>query len=100
VVPTLWLVPVLMILIGFGAYMLHNTLQTFATQLLPEARATGFSVFATLFFLSQSLGVAVGALMLRDGGAAAVFVAAALVLAGYGLWFGGRAHRRVPAPGA
>jgi predicted MFS family arabinose efflux permease len=94
IVPTLWLVPILMILVGFGAYMLHNTLQTFATQLLPEARATGFSVFATLFFLSQSLGVAVGALMLDDGGAGAVFVAAALVLSAFGLWFGRRAHRR------
>ncbi|MFN3549047.1 MAG: MFS transporter [Mesorhizobium sp.] len=95
--PTIWLIPVLMVAIGFGAYMLHNTLQTFATQLLPEARATGFSVFATLFFLSQSLGVALGALMLGDFGAGPVFVAAALLLGAFAIWFVAIASRSIPA---
>lgn len=95
--PAIWFVPVLMIAIGFGAYMLHNTLQTFATQLLPEARATGFSVFATLFFLSQSLGVALGALMLGGSGAGTVFVTAALLLGAFGTWFATVAWRMVPA---
>ncbi len=98
-VSTIWLVPVLMVAIGFGAYMLHNTLQTFATQLLPEARATGFSVFATLFFLSQSLGVALGALMLGGAGAGTVFVTASLMLGAFGVWFVLVASRSIPAPG-
>lgn len=97
-VPTIWLVPLLMIPIGFGAYMLHNTLQTFATQLLPEARATGFSVFATLFFLSQSLGVALGALMLGGAGAGPVFVTASLLLGAFGVWFVTVAARAIPIP--
>jgi len=85
--PALWLVPLAMTLVGFGAYMLHNTLQTFATQLLPEARATGFSMFATLYFLSQSVGVAVAALFIDRSGAAAIFIVSALLAIAFGFWF-------------
>jgi len=98
--PVLWLVPFAMTLVGFGAYMLHNTLQAFATQLLPEARATGFSVFATLYFLSQSLGVAVAALFIGTVGAGPIFVAAALAALLFALWFGIRGARLAPMPAA
>ena len=97
--PVLWLVPLALTLVGFGAYMLHNTLQAFATQLLPEARATGFSVFATLYFLSQSLGVAVAALFVGRLGAGPIFVVAALVALSYALWFGLRGARHMPVVG-
>lgn len=33
---------------GIGYYMLHNTLQTNATQLAPEVRGTAVSLFAAL----------------------------------------------------
>lgn len=85
--PTLWLVPAAIALVGFGAYMHHNTLQTFATQLLPEARATGFSMFATLYFLSQSVGVAVAALFVDSSGAAPIFIVSALLAIAFGIWF-------------
>lgn len=98
--PTIWLVPVGMALVGFGAYMLHNTLQAFATQLLPEARATGFSFFATLYFLSQSLGVAIAALFVGDFGAAPIFIVAALAALLFALWFEVRGARLMPAPTA
>lgn len=98
--PVLWLVPVTMMLVGFGAYMLHNTLQAFATQLLPEARATGFSVFATLYFLSQSLRVALAALFVDSVGAGAIFVGAAAAVLLFALWFGLRGARLMPAPAA
>ena len=98
--PVLWLVPVAMTLVGFGAYMLHNTLQSFATQLLPEARATGFSVFATLYFLSQSLGVAVAALLIASVGTGPIFVIAALAALLFALWFGIRGSRLAPLAAA
>ncbi|HWK64028.1 MAG TPA: MFS transporter [Rhizobiaceae bacterium] len=95
--PVMWLVPLAISLVGFGAYMLHNTLQSFATQLLPEARATGFSFFATLYFLSQSLGVASAALFLDDFGAAPIFAVAAIVVGVFGLWFATYGSRFMPA---
>jgi len=94
--PSLWVVPPAMIFIGFGAYMLHNTLQTFATQLLPEARATGFSCFATLFFFSQSIGVAVAALFVDRLGAAPIFLAASLIVAAYAAWFAAYGAKSMP----
>jgi len=63
--------------VGAGFYMLHNTLQTLATQLAPQARATSVGLFAISIFLGQSIGVGVmawlgpmvgyGALMLGSG---------------------------------
>lgn len=96
--PVIWLVPPAITLVGFGAYMLHNTLQTFATQLLPEARATGFSFFATLYFLSQSAGVALSAAFITRFGAKPIFIAAAFVALIFGIWFVLRASRAMPAP--
>lgn len=42
---------------GVGFYMLHGTLQTRATQIAPQARATAVSMFACLLFFGQSIGV-------------------------------------------
>ena len=44
-------------LVGLGYYMLHNTLQINATQMASRVRGTAVSLFASLFFLGQSLGV-------------------------------------------
>jgi predicted MFS family arabinose efflux permease len=41
--------------------MLHNTLQTLATQLAPQSRATAVGLFAVAIFVGQSAGVAAGA---------------------------------------
>ena len=42
---------------GFGFYMLHNTLQTQATQMAPHARGTAVTLFACMLFFGQSAGV-------------------------------------------
>ncbi len=42
---------------GVGFYMLHNTLQTHATQMAPERRGAAVALFATCFFVGQSIGV-------------------------------------------
>ena len=44
--PSAWLAPPAIALIGLGYYMLHNTLQTNATQMAPEARGLAVSLFA------------------------------------------------------
>lgn len=67
---------------GVGFYMLHNTLQLNATQMAPEHRGTAVSLFASMLFLGQAVGVSVAGLLvphigvrtLLDIGAATLFV--------------------------
>jgi predicted MFS family arabinose efflux permease len=61
-----WMLVPVMIAQGFGFYMLHNTLQTKATEMAPENRGTAIASFAFCLFVGQSagttlLGVAVDA---------------------------------------
>ena len=53
-----WILAVIAVfLIGLGLYMLHNTLQTHATQMAPQSRGTAVSLFACSLFLGQFIGV-------------------------------------------
>jgi predicted MFS family arabinose efflux permease len=72
-------------LAGVGFYMLHNTLQTLATQLAPEARATAIGLFAVAIFIGQSVGVALAARIAPAIGHGAVMIAAGLLLAALGI---------------
>jgi predicted MFS family arabinose efflux permease len=45
------------LVLGLGYFTLHSVLQTRATELLPEARATAVSGFVFMLFTGQSLGV-------------------------------------------
>ena len=53
-----WLAPLAVTAIGLGFYMLHNTLQTNATQMTPQARGTAVAIFSSAIYLGQMLGVA------------------------------------------
>ncbi len=53
---------------GLGFYMLHNTLQTQATQMAPEARGSAVTLFACMLFFGQSAGVLVAAQTVDQGG--------------------------------
>ena len=44
------------VLIGFGFYMLHNTLQTNATQMAAFDRSAAISLFAFALYVGQALG--------------------------------------------
>jgi predicted MFS family arabinose efflux permease len=48
------------IVLGFGFSYCHSTLQTYATDLLPQGRATAVSVFAFSLFLGSGLGPVAG----------------------------------------
>jgi predicted MFS family arabinose efflux permease len=63
---------------GMGFYMLHNTLQTNATQMAPERRGTAVSQFAASLFIGQSVGVALA------GAVAQTFDTFAVLLLGAG----------------
>lgn len=69
------------LLSGFGFFMLHNTLQTNATQLAPTARGTGMSLFSAVLFLGQSIGVLLAAsLSARLGSTAVVALGGAVLI--------------------
>ncbi|HEX9465328.1 MAG TPA: MFS transporter [Alphaproteobacteria bacterium] len=82
-----WLSPLAVGMIGLGYYMLHNTLQTNATQMTPEARGTAIAVFSSALYLGQMIGVALAAPIVDRYGAPVIFVAAAVALPALGLWF-------------
>ena len=74
-----WAVPACLV-IGLGYYMMHNTLQTQATQMAPERRGAAVAAFAACFFLGQSVGVGgVGLLIGRVGTGAALAAGGALL---------------------
>ncbi|MBY0453719.1 MAG: MFS transporter [Burkholderiaceae bacterium] len=63
---------------GLGFYMLHNTLQTQATQMAPHARGSAVTLFACMLFLGQSCGVVLTAASVDRGLLAPMFTLAAL----------------------
>jgi MFS transporter, YNFM family, putative membrane transport protein len=83
-------VPPLMMLLGLAFYMMHNTLQTSATQMAPEARGLGVSLFAFALFMGQSIGVAAAAPVMDRYGAEPIFLAGAAALIPIALWFRAR----------
>jgi MFS transporter, YNFM family, putative membrane transport protein len=91
---TAWVAPVAVMLVGLGFYMLHNTLQTNATQMSPQARGTAVALFAAAFYLGQTAGVALVAPIVDLHGAPPVFIGSAILLPALGLWFSGRIGAR------
>lgn len=92
--PHVYAAPVAITLIGLGFYMLHNTLQTNATQMTPEARGTAVSLFSSALYFGQTAGVAVNALIFDHFTAVPVFLLAAASLLALGLWFSRALKRR------
>jgi predicted MFS family arabinose efflux permease len=74
-------------LLGLGLHMLHNTLQTNATQMTPEARGLAVSTFANVLFLGQAAGVWLAGRIIDGIGFAPVFLAAGVALLAVGAAF-------------
>ena len=72
-----WLAPIAVTAIGLGFYALHNTLQTNATQMTPEARGTAVAIFSSVIYLGQMLGVAAAALVFDRFSAVPLFLVTA-----------------------
>jgi predicted MFS family arabinose efflux permease len=88
-------------LLGLGFYMLHNTLQTHATQMAPSARGTGVALFAMSLFIGQSFGVTLAAQAVLRIGFVPVFASSAvgLLLIGSGFAWLLRRHRLLAPAG-
>lgn len=85
--PVVWFAVPGIIVIGLGFYMFHNTLQTNATQMAPEARGLAMSLFAFTLFVSQSIGVAMAAPVMDRYGARPIFLFSAATLLAVAFWF-------------
>jgi len=59
--PVWWLAPLAMVCVGLGFYMVHNTLQTNATQMVPQARGTSLAIFSSSLYMGLTAGVALAA---------------------------------------
>ncbi len=57
--------------------MLHNTLQTNATLMTPQARGTAVGLFSSALYIGQTTGVAAGALIYDRFGAVPLFLGTA-----------------------
>jgi predicted MFS family arabinose efflux permease len=77
----------LLALMGWGFFALHSSLQTEATQMLPQARGHAVATFAAVFFAGQAVGVAVGGAAFDRFGAEPLFLASAAVLLAIGVRF-------------
>jgi len=83
---------------GLGFYMLHNTLQTHATQMAPERRGAAVAAFASCFFLGQSVGVALAGALVAHLGTGFVIAAGAAGVLAVGLFFAHQRARHRHAP--
>jgi MFS transporter, YNFM family, putative membrane transport protein len=92
--PHAYLAPFAITAIGLGFYMLHNTLQTNATQMTPEARATAVGIFSAALYFGQTLGVAINAPIFDRFSAVPVFVMSGAGLLALGLWLARKLRQR------
>lgn len=81
------------VLVAGGFAFMHSTLQTWATEVLPEARATVVSFFAGAVFAGSGVATAVAAPLAEAGSFGTLFAIAALTAIPLGL-VGGFARLR------
>jgi predicted MFS family arabinose efflux permease len=98
--PRAYIAPAAIVAIGLGFYMLHNTLQTNATQMTPQARGTAVAVFSSALYLGQTAGVAAGGAVFDRFTAVPVFLSAAAILLALGLGLAVALRRREAARAA
>jgi YNFM family putative membrane transporter len=94
--PAWWFAPIAVTAIGLGFYMFHNTLQTKATQMTPEARGTAVAIFSSALYFGQTAGVGVGALVIDRLGATPLFLGTAAAFPALAIWFAYQLRRRQP----
>jgi predicted MFS family arabinose efflux permease len=82
----IWAVPACLAA-GLGFYMLHNTLQTHATQMAPAVRGTAVTLFSCSLFFGQSAGVMGAAWIVDHHSARVIFVVSGLALPVIAGWF-------------
>jgi predicted MFS family arabinose efflux permease len=80
------------ILVGGGFAFMHSTLQTWATEVVPEARATVISLFAAALFVGSGVAAMAAAPLAEAGSFDLLFALGALVAVPLGLFAGLARH--------
>jgi predicted MFS family arabinose efflux permease len=88
------------LVVGFGTYLFHNTLQTHATQMAPATRGTAVALFAFCLFVGQALGVSLSGWAFDRWGYGPMLLGPALALPLVGWWFARELQRRSAAAAA
>lgn len=73
--------------LGFFYYMMHNVLQTRATEMAPHSRARALALYSMAWAAGQAVGVALISAGVLALGVAAMIAAFGIGIAGFGLWF-------------
>jgi predicted MFS family arabinose efflux permease len=81
------------ILVGGGFAFMHSTLQTWATEVVPEARATVVSLFAAALFAGSGVAAMAAAPLAEAGSFDLLFALGALVAVPLGLFASLARHR-------
>lgn len=79
--------------LGFSFYMLQNTLQTKASEMAPQARGAGVSIYTSTWSLGQAAGVATMGIVVGIVGYAPSIIGFGLGFLALGLWLRGNLHR-------
>ncbi|HVL35391.1 MAG TPA: MFS transporter [Burkholderiales bacterium] len=82
--------------LGFAFYLVHNTVQTRATEVAPHARGSAVALYATGWALGQALGIAAIGLAVAAVGYAPAILACGLAFAALGAWLRGNLYRLKP----
>ncbi|MCB1744606.1 MAG: MFS transporter [Gammaproteobacteria bacterium] len=87
------------LLVGYGFYMIHNSIQTQVTELAPDARGAAVGLHAFSFFLGQAIGPVLYGLGLSRLGAGLTIATAAgvMLLLGFATARGFTIRRSSPA---
>src|ERR1700736_1996427 len=85
------------ILMGWGFYMIHGSLQVFASELSVEARATALSLHSFFFFMGQSIGPIVYGFGILNVGKTPTLLEGAVIIVALGLACARGLRQRRPA---
>jgi len=72
--------------LGFAFYLVHNTVQTKASEVAPDARGSAIALYASAWAVGQASGVAALGVAVASVGYAAAILAAAAGFALLGFW--------------
>jgi predicted MFS family arabinose efflux permease len=85
------------LLLGVGRAFMHSSLQTWVTDVVPDARAMAVGLFATVLFTGSSAAAAIGGVLMATGDHRlmyAVALASAVPLGVVATWGRSRYSRR------
>jgi predicted MFS family arabinose efflux permease len=95
-VPAWTIAAPLTIVLGVAFYLIHNTVQTRATEIAPDARGSAVALYASAWGMGQALGVAAMGLAVAFLGYAPMIAAFGAGFGLLGLWLRGNLGRLRP----